>query len=599
MPRRAAEVDVLTVSILTPTTAAREDVLPLLADCIKAQTYSNIVEWVLVDGTCSSQEGVDQSCINAEMAGCNVRWINANKGHRIGGLRQALCDAFVGDIAVCCDDDDYYPPSRVKHAVQKLQKGRVQIAGCTCHIVFDLSMRQQFQYNGFGPNHATHNSMAFTKAYAHSHAYDITVTNAEESSFTNGFTERMCQLDYMHAVIHMIHTNNTINKRESCMRALTGHDKCMRVWRGKATLPANVIEMYTAKLCPDHAGAPDIVYYLGGWNRYRWGPSDSSLDEAEQAVVDLSAQWVRMGFSVEVYGDFDEQVVDHVTYKDWRHFSFARRYNNLILWRSSGAFPIHMVPRLRANRIVYDVHDGYIGDVDGCGIFDCIALKSKFHSLLTNDSKRVVTIPNGIDTFKFPKDDIPRDPTRCVWVSDFTCGLENILKFTWPIVLQHKPAATLHVYHGREAHPAEFEQRIKHLLHQPGVVHHGRRPHKEVCHQKRRSAFHLYFTSSSKEIDCTSIRESAALQCIPVVSQYNLFPERPGVHVRGDPETKEGCANYALAVVHLMNDGNRTSELRSQLSNLYVQDCEETAMLWKRSVLLNHDSPSQIDEKHV
>ena len=50
------------VTILTPTTSDRQNVLCLLSKCIESQTYTNITEWLLIDG---SRDGkfVDRSFV--------------------------------------------------------------------------------------------------------------------------------------------------------------------------------------------------------------------------------------------------------------------------------------------------------------------------------------------------------------------------------------------------------------------------------------------------------------------------------------------------------------------------------------------------------
>ena len=583
------------VSILTPTTANRANVLPLLAKCIERQKYENIVEWLLVDGT-RGGNSIDRECLKG-FSKCTIRWIELpyDTEPTIGALRQTLNETFVGDIAVCCDDDDYYPPTRVSHAVDKLTKSTAQIAGCTDHLLFDLDMQQAFQFYGFGPRHSTHNSMAYTKTYARGHKYDVTRTFAEESSFTNEFKEPMVQLEYLHAVMHIIHRGNTFDKREHCMRALTGQDQTVRVWRSKANMPSDAIAEYTTQLSPDtSAPTPDVVYYLGGWNPYKWKPGDKSLGGSEQAVMQLSTTWVNRGLTVTVYGEFDEQKLHGVSFKNWRSFSFANTYNNLILWRMYGASPIHRVPRLRAKRLIFDVHDNHFSGFESVSEvksrFDVVALKSNFHKTCLTIDDNVTVIPNGVRTDMFRPVSEPRDLKRCVWASDYSRGLGAILVYAWPLIRKHEPNATLNVYYGMEGHPEEFQREMKALLSQPGVTDHGRRPQTEVAFEKQRSTFHLYFSTTSAEIDCISIRESAVSGCIPLLSKYNVFGERAGLHIEGDPNTSKGMQHFAACVVSLMHEPNKVKSLQEQLTRLQAQTWSITAERWINDVFkINSD----------
>lgn len=579
------------VSILTPTTANRANVLPLLAKCIHRQNYGNIVEWLLIDGT-RAGEGVDRDCLGT-FNKCAVRWVELPKGVEptIGALRQALNEAFVGDIAVCCDDDDYYPPTRVSHAVEKLTKAAAQIAGCTDHLVFDLDMQQAFQFRGFGPHHSTHNSMAYTKSYARTHNYDRTKTFAEESSFTNEFKEPMVQLEYLHAVMHIIHRGNTFDKREHCMRALTGQDQIMRIWRSKPNMPSDAIAEYTTQLSPDiTTPQPDVVYYLGGWNPYKWKPGDDSLGGSEQAVVRLSTAWARRGLTVAVYGEFEEQELHGVSFRNWRSFSFANTYNNLILWRMYGASPMYKVPRLAAKRLIFDVHDNHLTGFESVSEvksrFDVVALKSNFHKTCLKIDDHVTIIPNGVRTDMFQAvDDDSRELKHCVWASDYARGLSLLLMHAWPTIRQHEPDAKLHVYYGMKDHSEDFQKKMRVLLSQAGVTDHGRRPQAEVALAKQRSTFHLYFSATSAEIDCISVRESVAAGCIPLLSNYNVFGERAGLHIDGDPNTPHGMQRFAACVVSLMREPEKVKSLQEQLRHLQMQTWDITAERWIKDVL--------------
>lgn len=597
--KRIKQTATPSVAILTPTTASRTHVLPLLAVCIRAQTYSNIKEWLLIDGS-SDDDAIDKDALLASIAdvpNCIIRWVPTPKLRSIGALRQALNDSMECDIAVCCDDDDYYPPTRVSHAVEKLIKSRAEIAGCTNHLVFDLDMGQSFQFRGFGPNHSTHNSMAYTKAFARRRRYDCSVSHAEEASFTDDFREPMVQLDYLHNVVHMIHSGNTFNKREHTMQGLTGTHCSVRLWRGKPVVPKQYIDAYTSLLSPDSdEDTADIVYYLGGWNAYKWKPTDTSLGGSEQAVVELSSNWAKMGFSVTVYGDFDPCEIDGVTYRDWKTFKFQQTYKNLILWRLYGSFPLRLVPRLRAKRLILDLHDNHLRGFGAdaatlANAFDCIAVKSEYHQRSLSFTKKVSIVPNGIRDSMFLPSELTRDCRRCVWASDYARGLQNILRYAWPAIREQEPEATFHVYYGMQGHPPEFQAAMRPLLRQPGVHEHGRCSAADVAAEKQRSAFHLYFSASTAEIDCISIRESVTAGCIPVLSTYNVFAERPGVHVEGDPNTREGCERFAAATVALMRDSDKVREIAKQMRNVEVLNWTSVAHTWRQQ-LLSVSSPS-------
>ena len=56
--------------------------------------------------------------------------------------------------------------------------------------------------------------MAWKKSYANTHAYDETVTHAEEKSFLEDYVHPMIQLNPKHVMLVMSHSDNTFDKRK-------------------------------------------------------------------------------------------------------------------------------------------------------------------------------------------------------------------------------------------------------------------------------------------------------------------------------------------------------------------------------------------------
>ena len=52
----------------------------------------------------------------------HVKYFKYDTKMKLGKKRNLLHEKSKGDIIVYMDDDDYYPPQRVSHAVQKLQE---------------------------------------------------------------------------------------------------------------------------------------------------------------------------------------------------------------------------------------------------------------------------------------------------------------------------------------------------------------------------------------------------------------------------------------------------------------------------------------------
>jgi len=203
------------VSLLTITQFKRQASLLLLRDLILDQDYPHLLEWILVEGSPTSEEAKlnEVFCRGLFCEDLPIRYIpgSDSSGEPIGLLRNRANEAALGDVRVVLDDDDYYPPERVRHAVDSLASSKKQIAGCSPMLLFDYPSDRLFQFKSFGKNHSVASCMAWTSAYKG--VCDPTARFAEESSFTNGFQAPMVQLDPQKTIVQSSHTQNTFSKK--------------------------------------------------------------------------------------------------------------------------------------------------------------------------------------------------------------------------------------------------------------------------------------------------------------------------------------------------------------------------------------------------
>ena len=69
-----------------------------------------------------------------------------------------------GDFIVYMDDDDYYPPCRISHAIDMLLKNpKALCAGSSEIYIYFKDINQMIQFGPYGPNHATAGTFAFRK----------------------------------------------------------------------------------------------------------------------------------------------------------------------------------------------------------------------------------------------------------------------------------------------------------------------------------------------------------------------------------------------------------------------------------------------------
>jgi hypothetical protein len=119
-----------------------------------------------------------------------------------------------GSIIVYMDDDDYYPPERVSHAVEMLVKNPEALcAGSSEMYIYFKDTDQMIQFGPYGPNHATAGTFAFRKELLREHKYNNDACLAEEREFLKGYTVPFVQLDSIKTILVFSHRHNTFDKR--------------------------------------------------------------------------------------------------------------------------------------------------------------------------------------------------------------------------------------------------------------------------------------------------------------------------------------------------------------------------------------------------
>jgi glycosyltransferase involved in cell wall biosynthesis len=120
-----------------------------------------------------------------------------------------------GDIIIYMDDDDYYPPERISHAVETLQENpKYLIAGSSeMHIYYD-SRDAVFQCGPYKQFHSTAATFAFKKELLLQTCYDDEIALSEEQKFTKGYTIPLIQLDTLKSILVFSHRHNSLNKEK-------------------------------------------------------------------------------------------------------------------------------------------------------------------------------------------------------------------------------------------------------------------------------------------------------------------------------------------------------------------------------------------------
>ena len=198
------------VSICTPT-FNRRPFIKTMFQCYKNQTYpKNRMEWIIVDdGTDKIKDLVEESNIP------EIRYFEIEEKMVLGAKRNYMHKQCRGSIIVYMDDDDYYPPERVSHAVEKLQSNPEALcAGSSEIYIYFKHLPKMIQCGPYGPNHATAGTFAFRKKLLDDTKYDDSAALAEEKAFLKDYTVPFVQLDPIKSILVFSHEHNTYDKRK-------------------------------------------------------------------------------------------------------------------------------------------------------------------------------------------------------------------------------------------------------------------------------------------------------------------------------------------------------------------------------------------------
>ena len=132
----------------------------------------------------------------------------------LGRKRNLAHEKARGDILVYMDDDDYYPPERVSHAVEVLRSNpQALCAGSSEMHVYFKHIRQMYRFGPYGPNHSTAATFAFRRELLSMTCFEDNASVAEERYFLKEYTIPFAQLDPMKSILVFSHDHNSFDKK--------------------------------------------------------------------------------------------------------------------------------------------------------------------------------------------------------------------------------------------------------------------------------------------------------------------------------------------------------------------------------------------------
>jgi len=195
------------VSVCTPTYNRRK-FIPQLIECYKQQNYpKKLMEWIVVD---DGEDSVEDLFKDVE----GVKYFRIEQKMKLGRKRNFMHEKTKGEIIVYMDDDDYYPPDRVNHAVNRLRsQPKALAAGSSIVYIYFNDLDKIYQFGPYGHMHATAGTFAFKRELLKQTRYNDNAELAEEKEFLKGYTIPLIQLNPMKAILVFAHQYNTFDKR--------------------------------------------------------------------------------------------------------------------------------------------------------------------------------------------------------------------------------------------------------------------------------------------------------------------------------------------------------------------------------------------------
>lgn len=196
------------VTICTPT-FNRRPFIPMMLKCFAHQDYpKDKIEWIIIDdGTDKIEDLVSHIP--------QVKYLKYDQKMTLGKKRNIGNDLAKGDVIVYMDDDDYYPPNRISHAVTMLKTNEKALcAGSSEMLIFFQDLNKMYRFGPYGPTHSTAATFAFRKELLQQTRFDEESSVAEERHFLKGYTIPFVQLDSKKSIVVFSHSHNSCNKKD-------------------------------------------------------------------------------------------------------------------------------------------------------------------------------------------------------------------------------------------------------------------------------------------------------------------------------------------------------------------------------------------------
>ena len=199
------------VSICTPTFNRRPFFKGIIQSVLSQKYPTELMEWIIVD---DGTDKIEDLVSNIPF----VKYFKLTEKMPLGKKRNYMHEMCTfkndTDIIVYMDDDDYYPPNRVSHAVERLVNSKALCAGSSELYIWFNTLNKMYKFGPYGPNHSTAGTFAFKRILLKDTHYEDSAVLAEEKYFLKNYTVPFVQLDPLSTILVFSHEQNTFDKRK-------------------------------------------------------------------------------------------------------------------------------------------------------------------------------------------------------------------------------------------------------------------------------------------------------------------------------------------------------------------------------------------------
>lgn len=200
----------------------RRRFLPYLLHIYKNQTYPpHKRELVILDDSpTTNQDIIDE--FKRKNPKENIMYHYQSEKLTLGKKRNELNKLAKGDILINFDDDDYYPPDKVKYTVTKMNQQKADVAGSSEIYLYFTQTKQMMISGPFSNCHSTNGTIAFRKSWLYGgnnifnktiqRKYNDDANKAEEKDFLDDFQNPILQIPALTAILCIAHGENTVDK---------------------------------------------------------------------------------------------------------------------------------------------------------------------------------------------------------------------------------------------------------------------------------------------------------------------------------------------------------------------------------------------------